>query len=185
MKLCLQEDLKEAFRLHFTLIFIQFQSRAYPRNLLSSSTMIRTVGGKRFFNSELGYYLAFQFLKMTQTGHLTTFSDGAPWLHENNQSISVPLMSLYLCWIFTIICIKDFLYFIPNSSPINNSFIPFSFFGCTTQHTGILVPGPRIKPVTPALETWVSTTGSPGKSLIPSLNKYFIKHPFYSRYSSG
>lgn len=35
MKLCLKEDLKVGFGLHFTLIFIQFQSRTHPRNLLT------------------------------------------------------------------------------------------------------------------------------------------------------
>lgn len=35
VKLCLKEDLKEGFGFHFTLTFIQFQSRLYPRNLLT------------------------------------------------------------------------------------------------------------------------------------------------------
>lgn len=35
VKLCLKEDLKEGLGFHFILIFIQFQSRTYPRNLLT------------------------------------------------------------------------------------------------------------------------------------------------------
>lgn len=56
-KLCLKEDLKEAFGFHFPLIFIQFQSRTYPGNLLDSSIITMRIVGEKLFNIKLAIIL--------------------------------------------------------------------------------------------------------------------------------
>ena len=55
--------------------------------------------------------------------------------------------------------------------------VMFWFFGC--EACGILVPGPGIKPVPPALQGEVLTTGLPGKSqYMPFKSKLY----FYSSF---
>lgn len=52
-KLCLKEDVKEGFGFHFPLIFIHYQSRTYPRNLLDSSIIMMRIVGEKLFNVKL------------------------------------------------------------------------------------------------------------------------------------
>lgn len=82
LKLRLKEDLKEGFGFHFTLIFIQFQSRTHPRNLLTwFQHYDKESGGKRLFNFKLAIILHPSYWNSNKQtrgtslcGHLSKFS---------------------------------------------------------------------------------------------------------------
>ena len=59
----------------------------------------------------------------------------------------------------------------PHWSSIHSFF--FFFFWPHRTAWGILVPQPRMDPVPPAVETWVLTTGAPGKFL--PIHSYFLQ----------
>lgn len=108
-KICL----KGGLGLHFILIFIQFQSRTYPRNLLTWFQYYDEDGGKRLLNVKLA--VVFQLLEMTQADerkvpiwppkHIFWQSI---WQHLKVLSRPAPLFALYLCLMFMVVCIYDF-----------------------------------------------------------------------------
>ena len=121
MKLCLQEDLKEGFRLHFTLIFIQFQSRTYPRNLLTQFQHYdKESGGKRLFNFKLAIILpssSWNWHKQVTRAHS---------LMEHLAACKYPKQICPFVVTGFVLDIYSNLYtglsFIPNNSPTSNSF---------------------------------------------------------------
>lgn len=134
LKLCLKEDLKEGFGFHFTLIFIQFQSRTHPRNLLTwFQHYDKESGGKRLFNFKLAIILHPSYWnrhKQTREtslcGHLSKFSGRGRGCVEISWADLPPCFHCICAWCLQQFVCMIFIYCILNNAPTTPLLYSFS-----------------------------------------------------------
>lgn len=134
LKLSLKEDLKEGFGFHFTLIFIQFQSRTHPRNLLTRfQHSDKESGGKRLFKLAIILHPRYwdkdkQMGETSLHSHLSKFLGEAVAASKYPEQIYRPCFHCICAWYLQQSLCVIFIYSILNNAstrPLIDSFFSF------------------------------------------------------------